>query len=185
MRWSLHALSASGTKRALERPNSGRLWTQSGRGSQGTGVEEQPMVGFGLADAVISFSPTRAAWPNEDRSDRGRLALVDALAFDRVIPSCRDTFHGEHRTRGVLMAMLKVIEVLAESSKSREDAAQTAVGRANETATSAPSILRTWKRQSRMEGSKPTASTLRSHSRLKTSRHCKGTSQGCGCRSAY
>jgi len=31
------------------------------------------------------------------------------------------------------MAMLKVIEVLAESSKSWEDAAQTAVSRANET----------------------------------------------------
>ena len=38
------------------------------------------------------------------------------------------------------MAMLKVIEVLAESSKSWEDAAQTAVGRANETVRNVRSI---------------------------------------------
>ena len=54
--------------------------------------------------------------------------------------------------------MLKVIEVLAESSKSWEDATQTAVGRANETVRP-----------------KPTPSTLRSHSRLKASRQCEGT----------
>jgi dodecin len=42
--------------------------------------------------------------------------------------------------RGVLVAMLKVIEVLAESSKSWEDAAQTAVGRANETVRNVRSI---------------------------------------------
>jgi len=38
------------------------------------------------------------------------------------------------------MAMLKVIEVLAESSKSWEDAAQTAVSRANETVRNVRSI---------------------------------------------
>jgi len=38
------------------------------------------------------------------------------------------------------MAMLKVIEVLAASSKSWEDAAQTAVGRANETVRNVRSI---------------------------------------------
>jgi len=38
------------------------------------------------------------------------------------------------------MTMLKVIEVLAESSKSWEDAAQTAVSRANETVRNVRSI---------------------------------------------
>ena len=41
------------------------------------------------------------------------------------------------------MARLKVIEVLAESSKSWEDAVQTAVGRANETVRNVRSTLRT------------------------------------------
>ena len=42
--------------------------------------------------------------------------------------------------RESLMAMLKVIEVLAESNKSWEDAAQTAVAQANETLRNVRSI---------------------------------------------
>jgi len=69
----------------------------------------------------------------------------------------------KHHTEESPMAMLKVIEVLAESNKSWEDAAQTAVAQARPCATSAPSISRTWKPRSRTERSRPTASTVRSH----------------------
>ncbi|MGH8626254.1 MAG: dodecin domain-containing protein [Gammaproteobacteria bacterium] len=57
------------------------------------------------------------------------------------------------------MSMLKVVEILAQSEKSWEDAAQLAVQEAAKTvATSNRSISRRWRRRSRTIGSPTTGS---------------------------